>query len=186
MRKITVTEFLSLDGVMEAPEKWVFPYQSEDVAQAIEDQAFAAEALLLGRVTYEIFAAYWPNYQGKKDARIADRMNSQPKYVVSTTLEKAEWNNTRILRDNFTEDLKQLKQQPGGDISLIGSASLAQSLMKADLIDEYQLMVHPIALGHGKRLFEEGFHKTPLSLVDCRSFRSGVLKVTYRVEHPSS
>lgn len=186
MRKIIITEFLSLDGVMEAPEKWVFPYQGRDVAQAIEEQTLATEALLLGRVTYEGFAAYWPNYHGTSDARIAERLNNQPKYVVSTTLKTANWNNSTLIKSNVEAEIKNLKQQPGGDIAVIGSGGLAHWLMKADLIDEYQLMVHPIALGRGMRLFEGDFDLTRLSLVNCRSFQSGVLQLVYQVERSSN
>lgn len=183
MRKIIVSEFLSLDGVMEAPEKWVFPYQSQEVAQAIEAQAYDTEALLLGRNTYEIFAAFWPNYQGKQDARIADRMNNQPKYVVSTTLEQTSWDNSTLIRSNVLEEVRQLKQVPGGDIGLVGSATLVQSLIQADLIDEFRLMVHPVALGSGKRLINDSSQAAQFKLVDCHAFGSGVVLLTYAVEH---
>ena len=179
MRKLIVAEFLTLDGVMEASEEWQPPYVSEDVAEAIQASIHASEAMLLGRVTYELFAAYWP-YQTNNEFGIADKLNSQPKFVVSTTLEKAEWNNTTVIRGDVAEEIGRLKQQTGGDIRLSGSATLAQSLTRAGLVDEYWLLVHPLVLGRGKRLFPDGTESAGLRLVESRAFRSGAVLLRYQ------
>ena len=179
MRKVIVSEFLSLGGIMEAPEKWQFPYVSDDVAEEIRAEIHAAEVSLLGKATYEIFAAYWP-FQTNNEFGIADKLNSERKFVVSSTLEKAEWNNSTIISGNVAEEVSMLKQQPGGDIRVVGSATLVQSLMQAGLIDEYRLMVHPLVLGRGKRLFNEGMETTGLKLVEAKAFSSGVVLLRYQ------
>lgn len=179
MRKVIVSEFLSLDGVMEASEEWQFPYVSDDVAEEIRATIHTAEASLLGRATYEIFAAYWPT-QTHNEIGIADKLNSERKFVVSTTLERAEWNNSTLIRGNIVEEIRKLKQQPGGDIRIVGSATLVQSLMKAGLVDEYRLMIHPIVRGRGKRLFKDGMDTTALKLVETKSFSSGVVLLRYQ------
>src|SRR6266545_2277713 len=156
MRKLVATEYLTLDGVMEAPGSetslgerggWSFLFSSDEHRQFKFDELMASDALLLGRVTYEIFAAAWPSRTGE----FADRMNSLPKYVVSTTLQKAEWNNSHLISDatHVVEEVVKLKQQPGKDILLCGSAELFQTLSQHNLIDEYRLMVYPIILGTG-------------------------------------
>ena len=178
MRKIIVSEFLTLDGVMEAPEEWQFPYLSDDVAEFIKVQILALDAQLLGRVTYDIFAASWPS-QTNNEFGIADKLNSMPKYVVSSTLKKADWNPTTVINGNVVEAISKLKQQPGGSIGITGSATLVQSLMKADLIDEYQLQVYPIVLGKGRRLFKDGIDKK-LKLVESKTFSSGVVILIYQ------
>ncbi len=136
---------------MEASEQWQPPYVSEDVAEAIQASIHTSEAMLLGRVTYELFAAYWPT-QTKNEFGVADKMNSQPKFVVSSTLDKAEWHNTTLIKGNVVEEIRTLKQQPGGDIRLTGSATLAQALMQAGLVDTYWLLLHPLVRGRGSRL----------------------------------
>ncbi len=178
MRKLVVREFLSLDGVMEAPEKWVFPYQSEDVAEAIKAQHLAADVLVLGRVTYQTFASSWPAMT-HNEFGFADKLNNQPKFVVSSTLAKADWTNSPIIRDHVTEAIHTLKQQTGGEIGITGSATLVQSLMQADLVDEVRLFLHPIVLGTGKRLFA-GEHRSRLNRVKTQPFRSGVLLLQYQ------
>jgi dihydrofolate reductase len=179
MRKLIVAEFLTLDGVMEASEEWQPAYISEDVAEAIQANVQACEALLLGRVTYELFAAHWPS-QTKNEFGVADKLNSQPKFVVSSTLEKAEWNNTTLIKGNVAGEIRKLKQQPGGDIRLSGSATLAQSLMQAGLVDEFWLLVHPVVVGRGKRLFADGMDVAGLKLVESKAFRSGVVLLRYQ------
>ncbi len=124
MRKLIMAEFLTLDGVMEASEEWQPSYVSEDVAEAIQTSILTSDAALLGRVTYQMFAAYWPT-QTNNEFGVADKLNSQPKFVVSSTLDKAEWNNTTLIKGNVVEEIRALKQQPGGDIRLSGSATLA-------------------------------------------------------------
>ncbi|MHB8578001.1 MAG: dihydrofolate reductase family protein, partial [Dehalococcoidia bacterium] len=135
---------------------------------------------LLGRVTYQGFAAAWPTMTGTGD--FGEKMNSIPKFVVSTTLEKVEWNNSRLIKGNVAEEVSRLKQQPGQDILLAGSGELVQSLMQHDLIDEYRFMVHPILLGSGKRLFRDGSDTTVLKLVETKTFSSGVVVLAYQPE----
>ena len=181
MRKLVVSEFLTLDGVMEASEQWQPAYVTEDVAQAITADILGAGASLYGRVTYEMFVAYWP-LQKHNEFGIADKLNSEPKFVVSSTLRKADWNNSTLIRANVVDAIRGLKQEPGGDIRLVGSATLAQSLMPTGLIDEYRLLVHPMVMGRGKRLFNEGLDKLRLKLVEARPFSSGVVLLRYQPE----
>ena len=178
MRKLIVAEFLTLDGVMEASEQWQPPYISEEVAEAIQANIHASDAALLGRVTYQMFAAYWPT-QTNNEFGVADKLNSQPKFVVSSTLDKAEWNNTTLIKGNVIEEIRRLKQQVGGDIRLSGSATLAQSLMQAGLVDAYWLLLHPLVRGRGKRLFADGMESAHLKLLESKAFRSGVVLLRY-------
>src|SRR5258708_5103130 len=180
MRKIIVAEFLTLDGVMEAPETWQFPFLSDDGAEFIQKGILALHAQLLGRVTYETFAGYWP-LQTRNEFGIADKLNSMPKFVVSTTLDKADWNNSMLIKKNVIEEITKLKQQPGGDIGITGSATLVEALMRADLIDEFQLQVYPLVLGRGKRLFNEQMDMKGLKLIDTRTFTSQLPALIY---HP--
>ena len=135
MRKVIVNEYMTLDGVVEAPEKWQFPYLSDDVAEIIQSQILDADAILLGRVTYEIFAASWP-MRTNNEFGVADKLNSMPKFVVSSTLDRVEWNNSKLITGNVLEEITKLKQQPDGIMAIIGSSSLIQSLMQYELIDE--------------------------------------------------
>ena len=181
MRKVIAAEFVSLDGVMESPEKWHFPYWSDEMGEAIGAAMAQADALLLGRVTYEEWAAFWPD-QDPDENPVAARMNGVRKYVDSTTLqEPLEWQNSTLIEgDEFAEGISRLKQQPGKDISISGSGALVRSLLANDLLDELRLMVHPIVVGEGKRLFEDGGDRKPLELVDSQTFGTGVLYLTYR------
>jgi dihydrofolate reductase len=174
MRKIVAGLFVSLDGVIESPETWHFPYFNDEMGQVVGGLMDTADTMLLGRVTYQAFAGYWPD--SKDD--IAEHMNSIPKVVVSTTLESAEWQNTTVVRD--IAELATLKQQQGKDISITGSATLVRSLLQADLLDELHLLVHPIVVGNGKRLFEPGGDQKALELTDSKTFSTGVLHLTYR------
>ena len=140
MRKVIVNEYMTLDGVVEAPEKWQFPYLSDDVAEIIQSQILDADAILLGRVTYEIFAASWP-MRTNNEFGVADKLNSMPKFVVSSTLDRVEWNNSKLITENVLEEITKLKQQSSGIMAIIGSASLIGSLMKYELIDEYRLLI---------------------------------------------
>jgi dihydrofolate reductase len=187
MRKVIVSEFVTLDGVMEDPggaEKterggWSFKFMSPESGKYKLDELFACDGLLLGRVTYQGFAKAWPSM--KDEVGFADKMNGLPKYVVSTTLDKVEWNNSRLVKGNVAEEVKKLKQQPGKDILVYGSAELVKTLMKHDLVDEYRLMVHPVVLGSGKRLFGDTVGATKvLTLADSKAFGSGVVLLTYR------
>jgi dihydrofolate reductase len=186
--KVIVSEFVTLDGVMEDPggaeefERggWSFRFDRGDKGDRFKlDELLASDALLLGRVTYEGFAAAWPTMTD--EVGFADKMNGMPKYVVSTTLEEPlEWNNSRLIKANVTEEVSRLKQQPGGDILVNGSAQLVHTLMEHDLIDEYRLMVFPIVVGTGKRLFGDVGREKALRLVDTQPVGpDGVLILTY-------
>ncbi len=180
MRKIVAAEFLSLDGVMESPDRWHFPYFNDEMGRAVGEGFAASDALLMGRVLYEEWAAYWPN-QDPEENPVAATMNSIRKYVVSTTLEEPiGWNNTSLIQENVAEELSELKRQPGKDIVISGSGALVRSLLDGGLIDELKLMVHPVVVGSGKRLFEEGERQTALDLVDSKTFSTGVVYLTYR------
>lgn len=176
MRKLMVTEFLSLDGVMEAP-MWTFKYWNDEIAQFKGEESSASDALLLGRVTYQGFAAAWPE---SKDEG-APYFNSVRKYVVSTTLDKAEWNNSVLIKDNVVAEITKLKQEDGKDIAVHGSATLVQTLIQHDLVDCFRLLVYPVVLGKGIRLFQEGTTAT-LKLVEAKSFSSGVAALIYEPE----
>ncbi len=187
MGKIIVSEFMTLDGVMEAPggedslgerSGWSLPFFSEGAMKLKLDELLASDALLLGRVTYQIHAAAWPSM--KDEVGFADLMNSLPKYVVSTTLEKVEWNNSRLIRGNIPKEVKKLKQEIQRDILIDGSSDLVNVLMQHDLIDEYRLLVHPVVVGKGKRLFREGSQKKELRLVEARALGTGVVALTYQ------
>jgi dihydrofolate reductase len=176
MRKVVVTEFVSLDGVTQDPA-WSLPYWNDDIAKFKSDEMFASDALLLGRVTYQGFAAAWPESADEG----AERMNNLPKYVVSTTLDKLEWNNSTLIKDNIVEELTKLKRQDGQDILVYGSATLIHTLMQHNLIDEYRLLVYPVVLGKGQRLFDDE-SKVDLKLVQSQVFSSGVVALIYQPE----
>ncbi len=176
MRKIIVSTYVSLDGVIEAPEKWSLKFWNDEHAKYAHDQLFASDALLMGRKVYKDFAASWPSRRNE----FADRMNGLPKHVVSTTLEEAEWNNSTIIKENVAEEVSRLKEQPGQDILMYGSADLMHTLMEHDLIDEYRIWVHPVVLGSGKRLFRDESETKILRLVDTTTFSSGVVLLSYQ------
>jgi dihydrofolate reductase len=180
MTKIIASEFLTLDGVMGASETWQPPYVTDDVAAEISSHINNADGSMFGRLTYDMFVQYWP-MQTNNEYGIADKLNSEPKYVVSSTLENADWNNTTVLRD--IGDIRELKEQPGGYLRLVGSAMLAQSLMRAGLIDEYWLLVHPLVRGTGKRLFDDSIDKLALKVIEAKPFSSGVVLMRYQPEY---
>ncbi len=173
MRKIVVTEFLSLDGVMENPA-WTMPYWNDEIAQFKDEETQVSDSLLLGRITYEGFAASWPE---SKDEGAA-YFNNIRKYVVSTTLDTVDWNNSILIKDNIVEQITKLKQQDGKDIAVHGSATLVQTLIQHDLVDRYRLLVYPVVLGKGRQLFHAGTTAT-LKLVQIQSFSSGVAALIY-------
>ena len=186
MGRIVVTEFVSLDGVMEAPGEgedfehagWTF-----EIARGAEgdefklDETLGAEALLLGRKTYEGFAAAWPSVEGE----FADKFNGMPKYVVSSTLERADWNNSTVLTGDVEEEVSKLRKEPGGDIVVHGSAQLVQTLLEHDLVDELRLMVFPVVLGSGRRLFGETSDKKRLRLTDSKTVGDGIAILIYEL-----
>ena len=180
MRKVVASELVSLDGVMESPEKWSFQFHNDEMAEANEAGMAASDAMLLGRVTYQEFASYWP-YQNSADQPFTDYLNNTPKFVVSTTLEEPlEWQNSTLIKGNVAEEIAKLKRQPGKDIGIVGSGTLVRSLLRDHLLDELSLMVHPIVLGNAKRLFEDELEETVLRLVDTTTFSTGVVYLTYR------
>jgi dihydrofolate reductase len=185
MGRIVVTEFVSLDGVMEDPGGsenfaqggWSFKISRGDEGDKFKlDEAFASEALLLGRVTYEGFAEAWPS----RDGEFADKFNNMPKYVVSSTLDEPEWNNSTVLKGDLVEEVGKLKREHDGDIVVHGSARLVQTLIEHDLVDELRLMVYPVVLGSGKRLFGDTSDGKPLRLVESKVVGDGVSILIYR------
>jgi dihydrofolate reductase len=176
MRKIVAGQFITLDGVVEIPEEWMGPYFTPELGQTIGALMGAQDAMLLGRVTYEMFAAHWPNQTGD----MADTMNGTPKYVVSGTLKSADWqNSTLIPAASAFAEIAELKQQPGQNIGITGSGTLVSSLLRDGLLDELHLFVFPLVAGSGQRLFGASDARLPLRLLDSATFQSGVLHSTY-------
>jgi dihydrofolate reductase len=184
MRKLIVSEWLSLDGVFDADTmtQWFHPYESKDRRERITALILASGAFLFGRVSYEMLAGYWPGVTNndKGELEIANKMNGSPKYVVSSTLKQATWSHSTIIDQSAVPAIANLKQQPGHDILLVGSATLVEAVMKADLIDEYQLLVHPIIMGSGKRAFRDGLATTKLTLGEATTLSSGVMAFCYQ------
>lgn len=182
MRKLVAVELVSLDGVMESPEEWAFPFTDDEMNEANAKGMAASDALLMGRKTYEGMVAFWPNQPG--GTPMVDYINSVRKFVVSTTLEdNLEWNNSALIgggEGNVTEEIADLKRQPGKGITVLGSGVLVRSLLREGLLDELTLMVHPIVLGSGKRLFDDDGERRLLELVDATAFGSGVVSLVYR------
>ncbi|MFE6200710.1 dihydrofolate reductase family protein [Streptomyces sp. NPDC057838] len=191
MRRIIVCTFLSLDGVMQAPGGpdedsesgfehggWQKPVSDDEVGAAIAAWYEPADAMLLGRKTYDIFAAYWPT--ADPDNPFTERMNSMRKYVASRTLTSLEWENSTLLRDDVAAAVRELKASDGGDINVVGSGDLAQTLMRHDLVDEYRLTIHPVIIGTGKRLFADGAVPTALEPVSVSTTKSGTVVGVYR------
>jgi dihydrofolate reductase len=191
MGRVVVTEFVSLDGVMEDPGGaedfkyggWTFEIARGDDGDRFKlDETRSSEALLLGRTTYEGFAAAWPTREGE----FADKFNTMPKYVVSSTLSEPEWANTTVLTGDLVEEVTKLRDETDGDIVVHGSGQLAEALLENDLVDELRLMVFPVVLGSGKRLFGETSDKKSLRLVDSKVVGDGVVVLAYeRVEVPA-
>jgi dihydrofolate reductase len=177
MRKIVAAEHLTLDGVVQSPEKWSFQYFNDELIGAIGASMASADTMLLGRRTYQEFAAVWPD-RGT-DEPVAAVMNNTPKLVVSTTLDTVEWQNSTLITGNLVEELTRLKRQPGKNISVVGSPTLVRSLLREGLLDELQLLVYPIVVGTGERLFPDKGEPVPLRLVDATTFGTGVLSLTY-------
>jgi dihydrofolate reductase len=191
MGTIAVTEFISLDGVVEDPggaedfkySGWTFEIDRGDDGNAFKlEETMATDALLLGRVTYEGFAAAWPSREGE----FADKFNTMPKYVVSSTLKQADWNNSTVLDGDVVDEVSKLKADTEGEIVVHGSVQLAQALLEHDLVDELRLMLFPVVLGQGKRLFGETSDKKPLRLTESRTVGDGVVILIYRRKNDAS
>ena len=194
MRKLVVAEGLTLDGVMQAPGHpdedrsgefehggWQMPYFDEVAGEAVAKSMAETAAFLFGRRTYEIMAAHWPN--APEGDMFADVLNGMPKYVASTTLqEPLAWANSSLLGQQVSTAIKELKEEDGGNIVVLGSGNLVQTLIEHDLVDEYALMIHPLVLGTGKRLFEDGLHKVSLRLLSSMTTTTGVVFASYAPE----
>jgi dihydrofolate reductase len=178
VRRVVAVELVSLDGVMEAPQEWAFPYSNEEMEAANAAGMAASDAMLLGRATYQDLAAFWPRQPG--GTPMVDYINSVRKFVVSTTLEEVGWNNSTLIQEDVLEQIAGLKRQQGKDITVVGSAALVRSLLKAGLLDELRLMIHPVILGGGKRLFDDGGEQKTLGLVSSEAFGTGVVSLAYR------
>jgi dihydrofolate reductase len=183
--RIVVTEFVTLDGVMEDPGgsedfkhgAWAFEFDRGEEGERFKlDETMDSEALLLGRVTYEGFAESWPSREGE----FADKFNSMPKFVVSSTLDKPQWNNSTVLKGDVVEQVSRLREERDGNVVVHGSAQLVQTLVEHDLIDELRLMVFPVVIGSGKRLFGDTTDKKPLQLVDAKTVGEGIAILIYK------
>ncbi len=190
--RLSVGNFMTIDGVMEAPgsdddslleaelQGWSMPYMVDEIGMRILEQLQTNSGILLGRKTYDTFARFWPKMPA--DDPFGQLMNGKPKWVVSTTLDKADWNNTTIIRNNVFDEIRKLKAQPGNDIAIIGSGELIYSLMQHDLIDHIELLVCPVVLGKGKRMFGEFSAPKHFKLVSTTPFSSGAVILSYDLE----
>ncbi len=189
MRKLIVSTFITLDGVMQAPGGpeedptggfayggWSFNYWDDMMGQVMGESMAKPSELLLGRKTYEIFAAHWPYI---KDDPVADKLNSVKKYVISRTLDEASWNNSTLVTGDVAQAVRNLKEQNGPEIQVLGSGNLIQTLLKHDLIDEFRLWIFPVTIGKGKRLFGEGTQPASFKLIDSKTSTTGVIIATY-------
>jgi dihydrofolate reductase len=175
MRKIVSGLFISLDGVIESANDWIGPWFNPELGQAVGAMIGAQDAMLLGRVTYAEFAEHWPHQEGD----MADTMNGFAKYVVSDTLESADWKNTTLIKGDVVAEITGLKQTEGRNIGMTGSATLVSYLLRQGLLDELHLFIFPVVLGSGKRLFREGDDQLPLKVISSETFETGVAYVTY-------
>ncbi len=194
--RLTVTTFLTLDGVYQAPGGpeedpsggfehggWSFPFADADQGRIIGDVFARADAFLLGRRTYDIFASFWPTV-GDEEEPVASKLNSLPKYVVSTTISEPAWRGTSVIRGNVAQEVAALKARPGNELQVHGSGRLVQTLMADGLVDEFRLLIYPVVLGTGRRLFERPGQAAGLRLVDCTTTSTGVVVATYAPDGP--
>ncbi len=176
--RLVATEYLSLDGVFEEPGHWSGPFFDEDAGQFKWSELQASDAQLLGRKTYEGFAAAWPKMTGTGE--FGEKMNTMTKYVVSSTLDKVDWPGSQLIKGEVVDEVRKLKEKPGRDLLLAGSAQLFNSLMRENLIDLYRFMMHPVVLGKGRRLFTEGRGERALELTEIKPFATGIVVLEYR------
>jgi dihydrofolate reductase len=180
--RLVATEYLSVDGVFEEPGRWSNPFFNEEAQRFKWDELQASEALLLGRKTYEGFSAAWPTMKGT--GAFGEKMNRMTKYVVSSTLDRVEWTGSKLITGDLAAEVRALKAQPGGDLLLSGSAQLFNALLRENLIDLYRIMLFPVALGNGKRLFAESGERQVLDLAETKRFASGVAILEYTASKP--
>jgi dihydrofolate reductase len=180
MRKLIVSTNVTLDGRVDEIRDWALPYDDDEFAGYHTDLLRNSDGLLLGRKTYEMFAAVWPSRSG--ESSVADPINSVAKYVASTTLKELEWENSHLIEGDVPEGVAKLKEQPGQDLIMYGSHDLMHSLLEHDLIDEYRIWVHPVVLGKGMSFFEDGVERMALDLIDTTVLSSGVAILTYQSE----
>jgi dihydrofolate reductase len=178
MRKVIVSTYMTLDGRVDGIRDWALPYDDDAVAKYHTDLLMNCGGLLLGRKTYEIFAATWPSLSG--ELPYVDKMNSMAKYVASTTLRDLEWENSHLIEGDVAESVAKLKQQPGQDLVMYGCHDLMHRLLEHDLIDEYRILVHPVLLGKGRSFLKDGAERVNLDLVDTTMIASGVTILTYQ------
>jgi dihydrofolate reductase len=179
MGKLVVSEYITLDGVSESPEQWQFPFLTPDLAEYIQGQVLGYDSLLLGRRTYDVFAAAWPA-RTHNEFGVADKFNRMPKYVVSATPRKLEWNNSTLVQYDIEETLGSLRKNSPGELAVIGSAVLARWLLERNLVDELRLLVHPVVVGRGQHFFVDGFTQSALRLIESKVFQSGVIGLTFQ------
>lgn len=177
MRKIVAGLFISLDGVVESPGDWHFAYFNDEMGEVVGGAMGESDTMLLGRRTYEEFASFWPHQPAEDE--MAAQMNGKQKVVVSTTLDSADWQNSTLIKENVAEELRRLKDQPGGTIGMTGSGTLVRSLLRDGLLDELMLILHPVVVGKGKRLFDDMGAEVPLTLANSRTLSNGVVVLTY-------
>jgi len=175
--RLVATEYLSLDGVFEEPGHWSGPMFNEEAGQFKWAELQASDALLIGRKTYEGFAAAWPTMKGTGE--FGEKMNTMPKYVVSSTLDKADWPGSKLIKGNIADEIRKLKKQPGKDLLLSGSGQLFNAMMRENLVDLYRLMVHPIVLGKGARLFTDEEARRKLDLKEIKRFATGIVVLEF-------
>jgi dihydrofolate reductase len=182
MRKLVVSEWVTLDGVFDANtmKEWFMPFDSEARRKHIKVGVMAADTFLLGKVTYKMLASYWAPLANDAEEGLAGELNNTAKIVVSSKLKKADWNNSSIIKDKVVKQISKLKQQAGKEILIMGSATLVQSLMKAKLIDEFRFLVHPVIMGRGKPFFRDGMRTKGLELAGTKVLDLGVMSLTYK------
>ncbi|MEV6133528.1 dihydrofolate reductase family protein [Streptomyces violaceusniger] len=187
MRKISASLFISLDGVVEAPDQWHFPYFNDEMGAAVDASFATADTLLIGRKTYDSFAGAWPDREaaGGEDAHFAKKLGDARKIVVSRQDLTFTWRNSELLKGELADAVTALKSEPGGDIALSGSVSVVRQLLAHGLLDELHLLVHPIAVRKGMRLFDEGETTIPLKLLSSETFGTGVLHLVYALAEPT-
>jgi dihydrofolate reductase len=183
MRKLVASAWMTLDGVFDASSmpQWFFPFDSKSRQAAIQESVMGSDAILMGRVTYEMLMPYWSGLGDGEMGGVAGKLNHSPKYIVSTSLGTADWEHSKIIREDISAEVARLKQEAGGEIRIEGSGQLANSLLRAGLVDEIRLLVHPFVMGSGRRYFESDLPAKGLRVQRCETLEHGVLRLVYSV-----